>query len=317
MQDSIIIPEVLEQSARDYLFRLGVLGEVYLTPGIPHTIQDGEHLIYNWDDRDTVTYFREGQGRGPEDTPRLQFEHIHVPAYGAISRQPLELVGEPLHETRLSIGVDLFPGDSAPLSITEGFTDSLSEVEAIKEGITAAAKIHLGETVVPVGVELTSQVTKELTHQNTDSKTRSETILTGETVVNHTDAPVRVHLQAERTTQRVRQNCMIDAELDYVIRWVPWQPGYSQRVEGVQSAVWDSVEQFYSSMAGQEPSHIGSYGGKRGRSLSEVARGNPQSRPPKRVVKMPFVAEYDNEIYFNVTQVRVPLGGNGGAENGG
>lgn len=304
MSEQIIIPVVLQQTARDILFRLNNLGEVWVGPGVPQRIQDGEQLQWEWDERENVVYTRHNQGSGGyARIPRLELTHIHVPTYGPILRENPEPVGEPVSETRVSLAVDLYPGDSAPLNITNGFTATISELEAVKDAILTSAKLRLGATTTPVGAELTAQLTKEITQQTTDTKATSQSISAGVTVVNKEDKPFRVHLQAERTVQRVRYSAMVDVELDFVVSWFPFQNPRDNQVK----AVWGSLEQFYSSMAGLEPSSVGQYGGRRARSLSDVARGNPQERPPRRVTKMPFTVEYDEETFFNVVQVREPI----------
>ena len=309
--DRLIMPEVLQQDARDILWRLGQLGEVYLTPGIPHVIQDGEHLLYLWDEQDTVSYFRQGQELGGTNTPRLDLRHIHVSNYSEIIQGADEPLGTPDTETKVSQAVVLYPGDEATLSITDSFSKLQTEAEAHRDAIEAGAKLRLGSISNPVGAELMTQVTRELSQTRTDQEGHTQDVATSVVVRNNTDEPFRVHLAAWRRIQRVRQECMVVGNLDYAVQWTPWQPGYAQRVEGVQSAYWATKAQFYSSMAGQEPANVGRYGGKRARSLSDAARGLPQGQPPARTFRFPYVVEFPRQIAGDVDQVREPLESSG------
>lgn len=307
MTEQIIAPEVLQQPARDIIYRLGQLGEQWVTPGIPRFIQDGEHLIWDWDQRDTVTFWRLGQGKDWErDTPLLQLRNIHVPAFSGFFTEEPEPLGAPTSETRVSQAVDLYPGDSTKLSIQDGFTATKTRAEATKEGIEDSAKVRLGSFNTPVGAELLSQITREVTDTDTDAKAHAETLTTEVTVTNNTEEPFRVFLEAERTIQDVRETGMVDCEFDYVIAWVPFQSTVKQHVEGRKEAVWGDLGQFYSSMAGQEPSHVGNISGHY--SLSDRAREHHvDPRPPRRIVKMPYTAEYQRTINTRVHQVREPI----------
>lgn len=301
--ERLIIPEVLQQSARDILYRLGNLGEVWVGPEVPHTVQDGEHLLWEWDERDAVTYTRVNQGKGSyARIPRLELTNIRVPKYGDIVKGDVVPEGEPVRETRVSQSVDLYPGDSTKLSLTDNFTQTNSELESTVTAIQNSAKLRLGATTTPVGAELTTQLTDTFTQQNTSTDSHGETVASDVTVVNNTDKPFKVHLEAQRVVQKVRYSATIDAELDFNITWVPFQ-----RPATVVGAQWGSLEQFYSSMAGLEPSSVGYFPGPRSRSISDLARQNPQSRPPRRIIKLPYVVEFDHATFVNVHQVREAL----------
>ena len=304
MTQQLIVPEALQQTARDILWRLGNLGEQWFAAGINKFVQDGEHLEYSWDERENVVYWRSGQGRDKANGryPELELRHVHVPKFGEIYKGESRPVGVPQKETKVSQSVDLYPGDSTKLSISDSFTDTVSEVEATKIAIQNAAKLRFGATTTPVGAELSSQVTNELSKQSTTTSTHTSTIASDVTVVNNTDKPFRVHLEAVRTSQKVQYDAMIDAAFDFVIVWRPWQAGFKVRVEGLREATWGSLEQFYSSMAGLEPSSVGNLSGWY--SLSDRARGNPQGRPAPRILKLPYTVEYDDAVVSDVNQVR-------------
>lgn len=310
MSETIILPEALQQSARDMLYRLGQLGEVYVGPNFHNrrVVQDGEHLNYVYPSHDTVIFFRAGQNMNTAadgDSPRLILSNIRVPAYDNLIKGTPEPVGSPVKETRISLSTDLYPGDSATLAVTDSFTKTVTELESTLLAIQNAAKVRFGATTTPVGLELSSQVTNQLTKTNTNTSTDVTTTALTQVVKNETDRPLRIHLEAERTIQKVRYTSMIDAPLDYEIRWVPFQAGFKVRVEGLKSATWGSVEQFFASMEGTEPSDVGNISGWY--SLSDRARGAPQARPPRRVIKMPFTEEHDEQVNFRVRQVREPL----------
>ena len=310
MSESIILPEALQQSARDMLYRLGNLGEVYIGPNFHNRriVQDGEHLQYEYPTHDTVIFFRSGQGTDYSeqgDSPRLVLSNIRVAKYDNLVKGTPEPVGSPVKETRISASVDLNTNETATLAITDAFSSTVTELESTMIAIQNAAKVRFGATTTPVGLELSSQITNQLTSTRTDSTTATSTTGLTQVVKNEEKHLVRVHLEAVRTIQRVRYTSMIDAPLDYEIRWVPWQPGFKIRLEGLKSATWGSVEEFYSSMEGREPSNVGNISGWY--SLSDRARGAPQSRPPRRVIHMPFTEEHDEQINFTVRQVREPI----------
>ena len=303
MSEKLIVPEFLQQSARDELSALGNLGELWVGPQLPHAIQDGEHLVWEWNELDTVIYTRFNQGKGSyARIPRLELTNIHLPRYGDITKGEPETVGSPTYEVITSQSVDLFPEDSTKLSLTDTFTDTVSELEATKLAIQNSAKIRFGATATPAGAEFTSQITNELTKQSTTTTTHTSTVGTEVTVVNKESKPFKVRLEANRTITKVRYSAVIDCELDYTITWVPFQ-----RPATVVGATWGSVAQFWSSMAGKEPSSVGYFPGPNPRSISDKARSNPQSRPPRRIIKLPYTVEFDHAVVSDVHQVREPI----------
>lgn len=309
MSSPIIIPEVLQADARDIIWRLNQLGEVYLFPGMPHSVQDGEHLDAEWDHRDAVDYYRHGQDRNQpnQQTPVLTLFGIHVGHYVNITVSPEQQVGEPTVETRVSESVPLYPGDDTRLSIKDGFSTLKGRLESHAEEIEEQAKARLGALATPVGLELMAQLKNTFTDTDTSSEGRTEDITAEVHIVNVTDKPFRVHLQVQRTIEEVIEDAMVTGMLDYGVRWTPWQPHYAREVQGTQSAEWADKDAFYSSMAGLEPSSVGRYGGSRGRSLSDAARLQPQGRPPERTLRFPYQVKYPREIVGKVREIREPI----------
>ena len=320
MADQILIPEVLMGEAERILQLMFNTGN----PAMHWTfhqplIQPGERLVYEWDKEGTVYYARSGQSFADHGIeydvqrdkigtyPRLVMENIHVPEWAGVDWGQAEELAPPTKETRTSQAVTLYPGDHTDLRISDTFSKTTTLLEASKTAIEEAIKLRLGNLYAPVGGELSTTVTEEYSRSFSDSEQESQVIDSTVEVVNETDKPFRVHLEATRRIAKERRHCAIKANFDYSVKFFPLR----DRLQG-RPFVWGSKSQFLSSMRGLEPDSVANHPNPRLGSFSAWCRERPQ--PGAAIdplnIRIEWAVEYSRAIDTSVEQVRTDLDGN-------
>ena len=314
MADLILIPEVLMSDAERILQLMFNTGN----PAMHWTfhqplIQPGERLVYEWDQESTVYYARTGQSFADHGIeydvqhdkigtyPRLVLENIHVPEWGNIDWGEPEELAPPTKETRTSQQVTLYPGDNTTLRISDTFSKTTTLLEASKTAIEEAIKLRLGNLYAPVGGELSTTVTEEYSRSFSEAEQESQVIDSTVEVVNTTDKPFRVHLEATRRIARERRHCAIAANFDYGIKFFPLRDRLSGR-----PFTWGSKSQFLSSMKGLEPDSVAQHPNPHLGSFSAWSREHPQpgAAIDPRNLRIEWAVEYSRAVDTSVEQVR-------------
>ena len=277
-------------------------------------VAPGEVLDYRWPSRDRIVLLRKGQQWPAE--PHIEWEHLHGGLYPRIELRGVEVkdytdwdfgtaeVVDPGNGVAVSAVYTVLPGQTAKLGITSSFQNSKNLVEASKLAIEAEAKVRFGSFNTPVGAELTTKITDELSRSSAAGEIDTLSIDAEQTYVNNHDYPVRLHVDGTRRVQKEVRHCQARAEFDYEVRFYPLQ-----RLTDDYYHV-DTKGLFVSAMKGLEPSDIGAYTAGGQPSLADRARSAPNvgfAFPLSEQI-LPWTVEYNRSIDDDIHYWEEPLG---------
>ena len=285
---------------------------------LQHVVAPGEVLDYRWPARDRVVLLRQGQQWPSEPYidhvefhgglyPRIELRDVHVARYADFDFGEAEVIdrGDSTAGVAVNAVYTVLPGGTQTLKVGTGFQNSQNFVEASKQAIEAEAKVRLGSFNTPVGAELSSKLTDEISKSKASGELDTISIDAEQSWTNPHDYPVRLHIHGTRRIQKEVRHCQARAEFGYSILFFPTE-GRARDYFYVATK-----ELFASAMRGLEPSDVGQYSAGGQGSLSDRARSapNPGFEFAKSELIVPWSVEYNRSIDDDIRAWEEPLNG--------